>query len=83
MPNPHFTQTHITVRLLPPHLLIVLSSWRAKGGKGLILTHEISFGTIIFIVCWCFALHVCLCEVSDPLELELQTDVSCYMVAGN
>ena len=38
---------------------------------------------ILFHACWCFAcMYVCV-RVLDPLELELQTGVSCLVGAGN
>lgn len=35
-------------------------------------------------MCFVFRLHACLCiKLFDPLELEVQTDVSCHVSAGN
>jgi hypothetical protein len=44
--------------------------------------HLLTFFKICFIS-WCFAcMYVCM-RVSDPLELESQTGVSCHVGAGN
>ena len=40
-------------------------------------------GLFLFYMLWCFAcMYVC-ARLSDPLELEIQTVVSCYVVVGN
>jgi hypothetical protein len=38
---------------------------------------------IYLCVHWCFACMYVFGRVSDPLELELQTAVSCHVGAGN
>ena len=69
-----------------------LSSWqeawhcagRHGAGEGAESATPFFFPNLfLFIVHWCLLAHAICVKVSDPLELELQTGVSCHVGAGN
>ena len=63
-------------------LLWAFTSATAQGHSRNLVAFIIPYIYLLLcvLVCWC--LSVCV-RVSDPLELELQTVVSCHMGAGN
>ena len=68
---------------MPPHPVFIFVALTALVGGGWLVVFNNLFAYDLFMCISVFAcMYICV-RVLDPLELELQTVVSCHVVAGN